>query len=142
MAGPCSCENNVETAFKLGIALVILSLVYCVGMDQYGNRENFILSGLIEAMINGLLVYGADNRNSTAIAIWIILASADLGGICIFIVLVIIQQTGDSGRYDIPMLIAILGLYAVILFFTIWSIIIAIGARKEIKEEQQRIERK
>merc|ERR1719192_2001357 len=85
---PCCCATNVKAAFVLGIILVIFSLLSCFGTDEEGGYN--IISGIVFALINGILVYGAHARNSTAILVWMILAIIECVFYAIIAVIVII----------------------------------------------------
>ena len=82
---PCCCKTNVKAAYILGIIFVILSLLGCLGGDLQS-----IIGGIVSAVINGILVFGAHKRNSTAILVWIILAIIQCIVFLIFGILAII----------------------------------------------------
>ena len=45
------------------------------------------IEGIIGILINGLLVYGANARNSTAILVWIVLAVIESVYLCLIVIL-------------------------------------------------------
>ena len=61
--------NLIHIPLVLGILLVVLSLLNCVSGLWHG-----IALGIVGAIVNGILVYGAFKRDRTAILAWIILA--------------------------------------------------------------------
>ena len=61
--------NLIFIPLVLGILLVVLSLLNCVSGLWHG-----IALGIVGAIVNGILVYGASKRDRTAILAWIILA--------------------------------------------------------------------
>ena len=90
MGGPFCCGPNVKVAFYLGIIFVILGILNCFGEDEKGERLTNIIGGVVGALINGLLVYGANARNSTAILVWMVLAVIECILVCVFAVLLVI----------------------------------------------------
>ena len=82
--GPCfCCKDNVETAFILGIAYIVLNALFfeLVGLGISVDSPNGILimymvaCKMIHPMQHAVLIYGAHKRNTTAILIWIILTA-------------------------------------------------------------------
>jgi len=134
---PCCCETNVKAAFVLGIIFVVFSLVSCMGTDQYGGRLNNIISGIIAAVINGVLVYGAHTRNSTAILVWMILAIIQIIALVILAALLVFG-IAYVGAVEITTLIPLI-IFVVMILFMIWTVVVAKNARIEIKEEPQEV---
>merc|ERR1711973_795318 len=133
MAGPCCCSSNIQAAKVLGIIFIVCSLLNCLGTDANGSRTSNIVGGLVGALISGLLVYGASKRNSTAILVWMILAIIEC---IVFAILAILAIVGlgyvrsEAIGYAIIGIIIFIGL----IFFHIWTIVVAKNARREIKE--------
>merc|ERR1711988_1881933 len=130
MAGPCCCSSNIQAAKVLGIIFVVLSLLSCVSGN--GGWLQFIISGIIGALINALLVYGAHTRSSQAILVWIILAIIECIIIAVLAILAVVYVVahGEIG-------VALIGviIFAAMIIFTIWTIIVAKNARMEIEAE-------
>ena len=132
MPGPCCCESNVKAAFVLGIIFIVLSILNCFKKDEDGGHLYNIIGGIIGVLINGLLVFGAHTRNSTAILVWMVLAIIECIILGIVIVLFIIAITyAGFFHWIIALVVAI---YAGIILFIIWTIVVAKNARREIKE--------
>lgn len=91
MAGPCCCSSNIQAAKVLGIIFIVCSLFNCLGTDANESRTSNIVTGLVGALISGLLVYGASKRNSTAILVWMILAIIEC---IVFAILAILAIVG------------------------------------------------
>ena len=132
---PCCCQNNVQAALVLGILFVIFSLLSCVG----GKTENITI-GIIGALINGILVFGAYTRNSTAILVWMILGVLEcIGLIVVVIITTIFLISGNATGIFLGG-----GIFAIIIcvgmiFFCVWTHIVANNARKEIHESQTNV---
>merc|ERR1719300_11263 len=73
-SGPCCCSSYVQASMVLGILCVISNLLICCMPDTNGNYVTTILVGVICALINGLLIYGAATKNDTAIVAWMVFA--------------------------------------------------------------------
>ena len=129
--GTCCCKSNVKAAYVLGIIFVILCILNCL---MFFNDENLynIIGGIVGALMNGILVYGAYARSSTAILVWIILAIIECICMCVLTVLIVIALGYAKVLHLIHILVV--AIYAGIILFTIWTIVIAKNARIEIKE--------
>ena len=64
-------STSTKTAYVGGIVLAGINLLNC-----FGNPAD-IVSGIVGALISGILVYGTHYRNSDAVLAWIILAILD-----------------------------------------------------------------
>ena len=53
---------------------MISNLLICCMPDTNGNYVTTVLVGVICALINGLLIYGAATKNDTAIVAWMVFA--------------------------------------------------------------------
>ena len=144
---PCCCESNVKAAFILGIVFVTLSILGCLQGDLQS-----IIAGIVGALINGILVFGAHKRNSTAILVWIILAIIQCIVFVIFgilAILLIVAVNTTNGSYNeeflqikkavtigviIGAIIAVV-IYVATIILYIWAIIVAKNARREIENE-------
>jgi len=122
---PCCCESNVKAAFVLGIIFCVLSILGC-----FNGGVQAIVTGIVMALVNGILVFGAHKRHSTAILVWMILATIECIIYVAYMILTIIHLVTVGG--DLGVLIFIIVLYVVIIAFTIWTILVAHRARQEI----------
>ena len=83
--GPCfCCKDNVETAFILGIAYIVLNALFFellgLGITD-GNPTLWIYfesCKIIHPIQHVVLIYGAHKRSATTILIWIILTAVIL----------------------------------------------------------------
>ena len=87
----CCCKDNVDFSFFLGMGLVVLSLSSCFVGDT-----RHILSGIYGALVSGILIFGAKQRNPTAILVWMVFAIVGLIGLIVVSVLAIIALFGVS----------------------------------------------
>ena len=133
MPGPCCCESNVKAAFVLGIIFIVLCILNCFNQNEDGEYLYNIIGGIVGALINGLLVYGAHTRNSTAILVWMVLAIIECICLCVITVLFVIAVAYAGVLHWIVILVV--AIYAGTILFTIWTIVVAKNARREIKEE-------
>jgi len=145
---PCCCATNVKAAFVWGIIFVIFSLLSCIGTDADGGCLSHIIVGIVLALINGILVYGAHARNTTAILVWIILAIIE----CVFYAIIGVIVVGHLiifNRYyfghDVDAMLLLTPIILVVLIsavvmINIWVIIVAKNARLEIREENVKSE--
>ena len=72
----CCCKTNVEAASIIGKFFMILSLFAFLQAFLIKDKEKMIteiMTCILAAFVNGILVYGADKRNRSALLIWIIL---------------------------------------------------------------------
>ena len=134
---PCICKSNTQAAFVLGIFLATTSLIWCIFGDfrrsgiKYGDSKN-ILIGIISALIHGLLIIGANIRNSTLILVWMVFAI--LKGVFDIIDYVYVYEQNMYMNYDerpfefVLFCIVCSGDIALL----IWALAIAPNARKEI----------
>ena len=124
MAGPCCCKSNVEAAKVLGIIYAILSL-----LGTFNGGAQNIAQGVISCLISLILVYGAHTRNGTAILVWMVLVMINLVWIVIIVILAIIALVGGASGSLIGLIVIYIGL----IFYVIWTLIVAKNARKEIE---------
>ena len=90
----CCCKTNVKAAFIIGIFLMILSLFPCLLAFLISDKDNLYLQKVVSliatcistALAHGILVYGADKRNRSAILIWIVLQIIGLVVVTIIII--------------------------------------------------------
>ena len=94
MAGPCCCSSNIQAAKVLGIIFVVLCLISCFSKDENGGYMTSVIRGIIGALINSLLFYGASKRSSTAVLIWMILAIIECIVFVVFGVLAVVAIAG------------------------------------------------
>ena len=129
---PFCCKTNVEAIFTLGIFNVVLNIFPC-----FGGSHNFV-TGIMGVMISGLLVFGAYNRNSTAISLWMILAiiHAYFGVLALVALITFVVEFGlESARFRFGIyLIFWLFYWGFLMFFHVSSIIVANKAKKEIDD--------
>ena len=123
---PCG-QTNVKAAFSCGIALAVLSLLSCA---NYADTASIVI-GIIGAMMHGILIFGAQERNSTAILVWIVLACI-VNGCYGWMAGSLIYLIAKS-----PAVHAIVYVYFFLfigdIFFLLWTILVAKKARKEIE---------
>merc|ERR1712110_286336 len=148
----CCCSSNVKAAKVWGIIFLILNILTCFGTNEkYGNLPN-IIQGVAGALISCLLIFGAIKRSSTAILVWMILSVIEIIGYTIYGILLVMELASDRVHAEIEKLTEETGIdketlkqwtvivlvvsYIIYIFFTIWILIIAKRARKEIKEDQ------
>ena len=125
----------------------IIPVLYSLGANgKYG-----IIYGLIGAIIDCVLVFGAHTRNSTAILVWMILQILYCIVYTIFAIFVIaaIAGAGVVGAVVAPdaagaaavagVLVGVAVVFIIlmigIILFQIWTIIIAKNARREIEAD-------
>ena len=101
-----------------------------------------IAVGIVGALVSAILVYGAHARNHTAILIWMIFAILQcIGAVSAGIYFTILvfgankKLMGDELIISIVLIIYIV----VVILFQIWTIIVAMKARKEIQQDQRKI---
>ena len=83
--GPCfCCKDNLDTAFILGIAYIVLNALFFellgLGITD-GNPSLWIYfesCKIIHPIQHAVLIYGAHKRSTTTILIWIILTAVIL----------------------------------------------------------------
>ena len=146
---PCCCATYVQAAKVIGIIFVVLNLLLVVAQlaTGYGDNDDkyiTIVSGIVGALISGILVYGAQTRNRTAILIWMILTIIEsIGDVIIATYDVSKFAKGHAkfngikieNRYEGNAMIVILILtYVGLILFNIWTLIVAKNARREIEE--------
>merc|ERR1711976_1040143 len=119
----------------MGIIFVVLNIV---GVIPLRNIED-IVTGIIFALINAILIFGAHTQNSTALLVWMILGGIEAAVYAVYVVLLIIGivNLGDHEYADqfggvIGVLAATLIIYAILAGMIIWTIIITKRAREEI----------
>ena len=84
---PCCCKTNVEAASIIGKLFMFLSLFSCLQAFSIKDKEIMIaeiVTCISGAFVNGILVYGADKRNRSALLIWIILQIIGLVTLIVF----------------------------------------------------------
>ena len=96
-----------------------------------------IAAGLIFAVINAVLIFGAHTSNSTAILVWMVLGGIEAAIYIIFIIIVIVNLVSIgayAGQFGsvIGILVATIIIYAILVGVIIWTIVIAKRARQEI----------
>ena len=61
--------NDVKGAYILGILFIFLNIMIC-----FEGHGFYISTGIFGSLISGILIYGAKNRTSKAIQVWMILS--------------------------------------------------------------------
>merc|ERR1712142_743031 len=84
--GVCCCNSNRQAAFVMGIIFVVLNIVGVI--LGRGDAKN-IATGLIFAVVNGVLIFGAHTSNSTAILVWMVLGGIEAAVYIIYIIILI-----------------------------------------------------
>ena len=89
-------------------------------------------------MIHGILILGAHYRNSTAILVWMIFELVILMYASYVGVILVILLTRQHGDEQLSFGWVIYGIFmsATNILFILWTILVAKGARNEIKEEE------
>ena len=70
------CKTNVEAAHIIGLFFMFLSLFACLPAFSIKDKKIMIaeiVTCISTAFVNWILVYGAENRNRSALLVWIIL---------------------------------------------------------------------
>ena len=70
------CKTNVEAAHIIGLLFMFLSLFACLPAFSIKDKKIMIaemVTCISAAFVNWILVYGAENRNRSALLVWIIL---------------------------------------------------------------------
>ena len=95
---PCCCSSNLQAAWVLGIIFSIFNLLGCIRGDIQS-----IVAGIVFALINAFLIFGAIKRNKIVLMVWIVLAFMEIGVYCVYLVLLIIALTalsvGSAGAF-------------------------------------------
>ena len=121
---PCCCKDNVEASFVLGIVLAVLSVLSC-----FGDKGN----GIYGVLISGILIFGAKQRNPTAIFIWMVFAIIGVVWLVVVAVIAIISLLAVSSHITFVIIFVIF--VGALILFEIWTIIVAKRAREEIQGE-------
>jgi len=132
--GVCCCNSNRQAAFVMGIIFVVLNIV---GVIVGRNDPKLLVGGLIFAVVNAVLIFGAHTSNSTAILVWMVLGGIQAAVDCIYIILLIIYVVtlgAHAGQFGavIGVIVVMIILYAILVGAIIWTIVIAKRAREEI----------
>merc|ERR1712241_169492 len=109
----------------MGIIFIVLNII---GVILMRNSTRDLTFGIICALVNGILVFGAHKTHSKAILVWMILAAIEALIYVIFMILIIVY-TISSGAWTF--IIAII-VYAIEICIVIFGILIAKRAREEI----------
>merc|ERR1712223_663511 len=81
---PCCCKDNVQACFVLGIVSGVLSLLLC--LDGY---KSHIIYGIFGTLVSGILIFGAKQRNPTAILVWMVFTIIGVIGLIVLSLLAI-----------------------------------------------------
>ena len=105
-----------------------------------------IAAGLIFALINAILIFGAHTQNSKAILIWMILGGIEAAVYAIYVILIIVglvTLNPAPGQYGelLAVLIVALFVYAILVVGIIWTIVIAKRAREEIDNPNTNVDK-
>ena len=95
------------------------------------------VGGLIFAVVNAVLIFGAHTSNSTAILVWMVLGGIEAAVDIIYIILLIVAAVSlgaYAGQFGtaIGVIVAMIIIYAILVGAIIWTIVIAKRARQEI----------
>ena len=66
-------KSYVNAAFALGLVFPILNILECLGKEP-----EEVGHGVLGALFAGFLIFGAYNRNSNSIQVWMILVFLDI----------------------------------------------------------------
>jgi len=132
---PCCCESNLKASFVMGIIFAVLDIV---GLLVQRDLQS-IITGLIFACGNLLLVYGAHKRHRDAILVWIVFAVIQALILIVYCgllinALVIAGHLLGNPLYDATFTIIFIALiiYIIMVALLIWTMIVANRARKDI----------
>ena len=149
----CGNKNYVKRALVFGIVFLVLDIIHGASAMLRSNAEwhsinmsktQIIVSAVLGALFNGILVFGAKQRNSTAILIWIVLAIMRVIYFAVADILVIIAISGNINGYDdygyptydsglATVAFSIAFAFTIHLFLYIRAFVVAIYARREIQ---------
>merc|ERR1712243_202457 len=121
-------------AFVMGIIFVVLNIV---GVILVRHSTKDIVAGIIFALIDAILIFGAHTQNSTALLVWMILGGIEAAVYIIYVILLIISLVtlgAAGGQYGaiIGAFVAALIVYAILAGTLIWTIVITKRARDQI----------
>merc|ERR1719219_829733 len=156
---PCCCETNIRAASTVGKVLLVISLFLLLESIISGNGQQ-VINGIANAGMAGLLIFGAEKHNDTSLLIWIILTCIGIVAVIILTLALIIffialpsislsdiYPSVDWEGMTVKDLVEESGMRLafsiIILFligatiFSIWTVIVANKARKEIKQGKQ-----
>ena len=136
--------TNVGNPKILGLVLTVLSLCVCIkGENEY------IISGIILALIHSILIFGAFMRNTKIILLWMVLAILNLCYMIFAFMIILgrmnshrITQTKEKNEIEIEwenggIIVGTYVIYVGIIVLIVWTFIVAISTRTKILEEQQ-----
>ena len=133
---PCCGATYVKTAFVLGVVMASLNLLVCLGGLMFGELS-FIMTGIVGALICGILIYGAHARKGQVILVFMIITAVE------FIVFTIMDAFDIDARIkearatkktnEVSIIIGsyVFG-YLVTTAFYGFTLIVARNARKEV----------
>jgi len=143
--GPCfCCKDNVETAFILGIAYIVLNALFFellgLGITD-GNPTLWIYfesCKIIHPIQHAVLIYGAHKRSTTTILIWIILTAVILtahviSGVLapgIIDIFVPFEEGNEQQLASNAILMTTICIF--VATANIWALVVSWKARKEI----------
>ena len=136
------CDTNIKGILSKGIvsvfrhiveiiATIVISIASEVSTFDSSKEVLVFTHGIFGTLLNGFLVFGAHNRKSKVIFIWMILAAIQCIPYALFSIYEIESMFSDSGIFvlgDISLLTYSLAMIA----FNIWSIQTAKKATEEI----------
>jgi len=124
----CGCKSNRQAAFVMGIIFIVLNII---GVILMRNSTRDLTFGIICALVNGILVFGAHKSHSKAILVWMILAAIEALIYVIFMILIIVYVVKFFALGAWTFLIVVI-VYAIEIGIVIFGILIAKRAREEI----------
>jgi len=124
----CGCKSYRQAAFVMGIIFIVLNIIGFI-MMRNGIRD--LVFGIICALVNGILVFGAHKSHSKAILVWMILAAIEALIYVIFMILIIVYVVKFFALGAWTFLIVVI-VYAIEIGIVIFGILIAKRAREEI----------
>merc|ERR1712241_144112 len=112
----------------MGIIFIVLNII---GVILMRNSTRDLTFGIICALVNGILVFGAHKSHSKAILVWMILAAIEALIYVIFTILIIVYTVKFFvfGAWTFIIIIIVYGIEIGVLIF---GILIAKRAREEI----------
>ena len=120
-------KSYVSAAIFLGLIFPILNILECLGKEP-----EEVGHGVLGALFAGFLIFGAYNRNSNSIQVWMILVFLD---IIIYIITGIVKLISMSAKNEISGHFREIFIFCGMTFFDVITIFVAKKARTEIDGE-------
>ena len=119
--------SYVSAAFLFGLVFAILNILVCLGREP-----EEVGHGVLGGLFAGFLIFGAYNRNSTSIQVWMILVFLDC---IIYIITGVVKLISNTAKNEISMDFQEILIFCGMTFFNVITIFVAKEARTEIDGE-------